>query len=123
MSWTAAHMIVSAFSSRMIAPSIFESSRSRVAENPTLSEKPPLVTCSTDRVPAQDDEGAGPAAEDAFEAVAQGGAGRDHREDLADPDVRVLFVAHVCSRRDCRGASARESRRAVVMASWIDPTS
>ena len=47
MSCTAARVIVRASASSTMAPSIFDSSRSRVAEKATSSTNPPLVTCST----------------------------------------------------------------------------
>ena len=112
-SWVAARRIRVTSRSRMIAPSILASSRSRVAENSTSSGKPPVAMESTTLVVAEHDQGAGAAAQDPLEAVAQLGAGRDGGQGRA----QQLVVTAVHGNRALLGNGVRDGRPGVP-AAW-----
>ena len=77
MRWTAARRMRVASLSRTIAPSILASSRSPVAENGHVEGEAAGGDGVDGPVGAEDDEGAGAAAQDPLEAVAQRRAGGD----------------------------------------------
>ena len=117
-SWVAARRMRVPSRSRMIAPSILASSRSRVAENSMSSGKPPVADGVHDAVVAEHDQRAGAAAQDPLEAVAQVGAGRDRCQGRAQQVVvtavhgnRALF-GKACGTDDraCRTAWAQSNR-------------
>ena len=86
--------------------------------------KPPVRDRLDDAVVAEHDQGAGAAAQDPLEAVAQGGAGGDRRQGRAQAQrlVRAVAAGHglpfarsrgpQAARRQSRGAARRRSRRA-----------
>src|SRR5213083_74802 len=86
--WTLAHRMVSAASSRMIAPSILASSESRWAVNGTPMRKPPENRACT-RGGAPSTTGA----QDALQPLAEVGAGGEARERL-DQLVVELRAGH-----------------------------
>ena len=75
--------------STMIAPSILASSRSPVAVNGTSRSKPPVAMRLDGAVGADHDQGAGAAAQDPLQPVAQRGAGRDRGQ--RRPQAQLLL--------------------------------
>ena len=100
MRCTAARWIWLPAPSKMMAPSILASSRSRVAENSMSSVKPPLQSASTVFVVAQHHQAAGAPAQNPLEAVPHGRTRRDGRERIEQQRVSVANGCLV----DCRHA-------------------
>ncbi len=101
-SWAAARRIRVTSRSQTMAPSILASSRRRVARELDVEGEAAGGDRLDDPVVAEHDEGAGAAAQDALEPVAQLGAGGHGRERGA----QELVVARLCRHDGSFGASS-----------------